>query len=151
MLTHIKLNYKGIDHTFIVSLTPQKTERIELFNLHKERFVMIARFMTNELSIYDMPEGIFDGFITVHQQPIKDAMVKASDFMEWYLNDHVEREFVADMLQRNGKVTALELFKCTNNIPRDICGNVKVDKYVFSPTDLIFIDDYQEDPQFIIL
>jgi hypothetical protein len=154
MLTHIKINYKGIEHSFVVSLTPQKIERVELFNLHHERLVMVARFEVNELSIYDMPEELWDSYITVHRQPIKDAMVKASDFMEWYLSECTEREFVAEMLKKNGKVTALDLFKCTGHIPKDICGNIKVNKEEYMPTDLIFIDDYcsyRDEYKYIIL
>jgi hypothetical protein len=145
MTTHIKFNYEGTEYNFVVQV--DKSQRIEMPTSDK-MFIVSIEMHKNIIKVYHVSEEFWDANTKVHEQPIKKAIVRATSFLDWYLNDvDVLMDIAFDIkkiLLREGevKLTAFSIYKNCQYIPKSICFNIADDMDEYNPEDLLFMDDY---------
>lgn len=153
MTTHIKFNYGGTEYNFVVQV--DKSQRLEMPTSDK-MFVVSIEMHKNIINVYHVSEEFFEANALVHTQPIKKAVVRASAFMDFYLDEETLEFLMTDIqryLSRNGKITltAFDLFINCAYIPKSVCYNIMEDLEEYEADDLLFLDDYQEKPIYMML
>ena len=158
-MTHIQFNHSGKEYNFALPINTNAVQRTEVITIDK-LFVVCVEMSKNIINVYEVSEEFFEANTLVHTQPIKKAVVRATTFIDWYLNDmDTFYDLMQDSkmyLRRNGKIslTAFDLFKNCGYIPKDICVNIMQDANAdeeYDSEEILFMDDYQDDATYLML
>jgi len=158
-MTHIQFNHSSKEYNFALPINTNAVQRTEVITNDK-MFIVVVEMTKNVINVYEVTEEIFESHSLVHTQPIKKAVVRATAFIDWYLNDmDTFYDLMQDAkmyLRRNGKIslTAFDLFKNCGYIPKDICVNIMEDANAddeYDIEEILLFDDYQDDLTYLML
>lgn len=157
-MTHIKFKHSGKEYNFALPINTDAVQRTEIATEDK-LFIVCIEMIKNIINVYEVSEEIFESHLLVHTQPIKKAVLKATDFLDWYLDDHdtlfdLALDFTK-FLKRNGKISmnVFDIFKSCGYIPDNICFNIMESNshFEYDVEEILFLDNYQDEPKYYML